>query len=267
MGRLGTAVERSAGLNPGRYAELAGGPAGWRMFHCAETESTNADARGGRHGDVYAADYQTAGRGRLDHRWLAPRGANVAMSAVLSVEGLPPDRAATLPLVAGLATARGIRSLFHSAAEDATLAIKWPNDVLVGGRKVAGILCERCGDCVVAGIGINVERRDFPPELQGRAAALASLPGFRGGVDDVRDAVLTELRALYGRWLEDGFAALWPEISAIDVLRGKWVSVRQTDDDAKPTRGVSGGILPDGSLDVDGTAVHAGEAHVEEIGE
>ena len=269
VGRLRAAVEGSPRLTRGGYAELAGGPAGWRILHCAETGSTNADARGGRHGDVFVADYQTAGRGRLDHRWLAPRGANVAMSAVLSVEGLSPECASTLPLVAGLAVARGVSSLFAgrgAADPECVPMVKWPNDVLVGGRKVAGILCERVGDLVVVGIGVNVAEREFPPELAGRAAALAEMPGFCGGVAEVRDAVLVALRALYAQWREGGFAAVWPDVAAIDFLRGRVVSVRQTDADPEPVRGTSSGILRDGSLDVGGVKVHAGEAHAEKYG-
>ena len=141
--------------------------------------------------------------------------------------------------------------------------LKWPNDVLIGGRKVAGILCERVGDFVVAGIGINVAERDFPPELKGRAVALGALPGFSNSIGEVRDAVLAELKKLYEIWLEAGFSAVWPEIAAVDLLRGRFVSVCQTDSDLEPVKGLSAGIMRDGSLDVGGVKVHAGEAHIE----
>ena len=82
----------------------------WRIHHKAETASTNLDARTGRHGDVFTADYQTAGRGRLDHKWLSPPGANLMMSVVLSVDGLAPEQVATLPLVVGLAVIKVVGS-------------------------------------------------------------------------------------------------------------------------------------------------------------
>ena len=81
----------------------------WRITHVEETESTNLLARSGRPGDVFTADYQTAGRGRLDHRWLAERGQNLMMSAVIDVAGLAAEHAATLPLAVGLAVVEPLR--------------------------------------------------------------------------------------------------------------------------------------------------------------
>ena len=234
----------------------------WRIHHRTKTASTNDDARAGSPGDVFTADFQTAGRGRLDHKWLAPPGADVIMSVVLSVVGIDVAEVATLPLAVGLAVAKGVEPHVPGAA----LALKWPNDVLIDGKKVAGILCERTSDIVVAGIGINVAAREFPPGLGGRAVALGEFPGFRGSVAAVRDAVLAEISAtVCARWAASGFASVWTEIAQLDFLKGRSVSVRQTDDDAVPVAGVCGGILPDGALDVGGVKVYAGEAHVEGV--
>jgi len=241
----------------------------WHLYHRAETASTNLDARAGVPGDVFTADFQTAGRGRLDHKWQSPRGANLMMSAVLAVGGLSPETVATLPLVVGLAVVRAVRG-FLSAADARTVALKWPNDVLIGGRKVAGILCERNGDAVIVGIGVNVKQRVFPQELADKATSLGSVPSFSAGsfpisagpVPRVREAVLDALGRLYETWREGGFAAVYPEIRAVDFLRGQALAVRQTDDDAEPVRGICGGIRPDGSLRVGETDVYAGEAHV-----
>ena len=81
------------------------------IHHKPETASTNIDARAGRHGDVFTADFQTAGRGRLDHKWLSAPGENLMLSAVLDVGDCPPDRVATLPLVVGLAVIEGLSPL------------------------------------------------------------------------------------------------------------------------------------------------------------
>ena len=281
----------------------------WRIHHKAETTSTNLDARAGRHGDVYTADFQTAGRGRLDHKWLSPPGTNLMMSAVLSVGGLSPaagglspsigglspdsgglspEAVATLPLVVGLAVVQAVRGLL-SPIEAQKVLLKWPNDVLIGGRKVAGILCERNGDAVIVGIGINVKQRVFPQELADNAISLGSVPTFLAGsvpncegsvpsssvgpvptgmgpVPRVREAVLETLGRLYETWREKGFAAVYPAIREVDFLRGQALAVRQTDDDAEPVRGICGGIQSDGSLLVGETSVYAGEAHVEAIG-
>lgn len=230
----------------------------WRIHNKAKTGSTNIDARDGSPGDVFTADFQTAGRGRLDHKWQSPPGTNLMMSIVLPVAGLPPEQVATLPLVMGLAVVRAISRI----APGATPALKWPNDVLIDGRKVCGILCERNGDNVISGIGVNVKRQEFPPELADRAASLCDAAGFCGGIEEVRDEVLDEIGKLFGVWKTDGFAALWPEVARFDFLKGRMVSVLQTDADETPVSGFCGGILRDGSLDVSGIAIYAGEAHV-----
>jgi len=236
----------------------------WRVFHKAVTDSTNRDARAGSPGDVFTADFQTAGRGRLGHRWLSPPGANLMMSAVVGVGGLEPGHAATLPLVAGLSVVEAVASLLGPSAP--SVALKWPNDVLAGGRKIAGILCERGGDAVVVGIGVNVGERAFPREIAGRATSFALLAQRAPAVADVRDAVLARLAANVSRWRADGFAAVLPRIASVDFLKGREVSVLRTDADGAPARGLSGGIADDGSLLVAGERVYAGEAHVEGVG-
>ena len=232
----------------------------WIIHRKDVTESTNADARSGRPGDVHVAEYQTAGRGRLDHRWLAPKGVNLTFSAVLDVAGHRPDDVATLPLVAGLAVVDAVGPLL--AGTRAAPMLKWPNDVLCGGRKLAGLLCERNGDCVVAGIGVNVNQTAFAPEIADRATSLALLAGHAFDRDAVLEAILSSLSTMHERWARHGFAALHPSIAAVDHLAGRMVEVRQTDDDAAPTAGLCGGVQPDGTLLVGSTRVYAGEAHV-----
>ena len=270
-GGYGRSVRRAVelGLYRQSYCGCEFSKARWNIHHKRETESTNLDARAGSHGDVFTADFQTAGRGRLDHRWDSPEGTNLLMSVVLSVEGQSPESVATLPLVAGLAVAKGLSGLRTKgdssvgAALRGRLAIKWPNDVLVDGKKIAGILCERHGDCVIVGIGVNVRQRVWPDDLRGRAVSIFEATGWQMKTVQVRNAILGELGKWHGIWAERGFGAVHPEIAALDALRGRMLSVRQTDDDAAPVTGVAGGIQQDGSLDVGGVKVYAGEAHVE----
>lgn len=228
----------------------------WRIFHKRETRSTNIDARAGRHGDVFTADFQTAGRGRLDHKWLSDRGENLMMSAVLDVAALDVAHAATLPLAAGLAVVKTVKSIL---GEGADVKLKWPNDVYVSGLKIAGILCERAGDAVIVGIGVNVRQKTFPDEISSRATSL-NLNGSSAEVQEVRDKLLNSLFSVYGIWRKGGFEALYSEISAADWLKGREVSVMQTDGDSEPISGRCGGIAPDGSLIIDGRSVWAGEA-------
>ena len=230
----------------------------WRITHVGETASTNILARDGRPGDVFTADFQSDGRGRLDHKWLSPPGVNLMMSVVVDVSGMEPQEAATLPLAAGLAI---VDALSPFAGE---LRIKWPNDVLSGGRKLAGVLCERNADSAIVGIGVNVRQTAFAPEIADSATSLALL-GCDMTPVAARDAVLASLGRVVDEWRRDGFAAAWPRVAAMDCLRGMRVSVRQSDAAAPSVRGLCSGIARDGTLVVAGEHVWAGEAHVEGI--
>lgn len=233
----------------------------WRIRHRAVTESTNRDALGGEPGDVFTADHQTAGRGRLSHRWLSPPGENLTMSAVVGVVGMSPEAVATLPLVAGLAAAEAVSEcLGGGRSQGSAVGIKWPNDVLVGERKICGVLCERNGDRVIVGIGVNVNQRRFDAEIAARATSLSIEGGGALSVDNVRDAVLRHFAAELGAWREGGFRAVWPKIREMDFLKGRAVSIARTDDDAAPATGECGGICDDGSLAVNGEPVYAGSA-------
>lgn len=247
----------------------------WRLHHRSETTSTNLDARAGRPGDVFTANFQTAGRGRLNHQWISPPNKNLLMSVVLSVKDLPPEQVATLPLVVGLAVSRAISAILRGlspAIRGLSPAIKWPNDILVEGKKLAGILCERIDDRVIVGLGINVKKCELPPEIAAKSLSLEEVFGVCPQVSgvcpqlaEVKWVILKELDRWVVKWREGGFAAVYPELVAVDCLRGQTLAVRQTDGDIAPIRGVCGGIQMDGSLDVGGVKVYAGEAHVEEI--
>jgi BirA family transcriptional regulator, biotin operon repressor / biotin---[acetyl-CoA-carboxylase] ligase len=162
------------------------------------TGSTNADlvARGGPEGQVLVAEEQTAGRGRMGRSWVSQPGAALTFSVLLRPAAIPPGCYGWLPLLTGIAVATAVRSV---AGVEATL--KWPNDVLVDDRKLAGILAEQSGDIVVVGIGLNVATpRDALPEGPGRVTATSLL---LEGADDVdRQGLLIELlRELEERYL------------------------------------------------------------------
>lgn len=224
------------------------------------TESTNNDARVGGHGDVFIADRQSAGRGRLDHRWESAPGLNLTFSAVFDASGIPPAEAATFPLVVGMAVADAMSAVHPPLAP--RISLKWPNDVLVDSLKLAGILCERNGDAIIAGIGINVNQREFPPDIASRATSLALLCKRDFDRHAVLNEVLSELYALHSRWRGEGFKELHPAFAAKDHLKGRHVSVLQTDSDTKPVSELCGGVQPDGTLLVGDTPIYAGEAHI-----
>lgn len=122
------------------------------------TGSTNADLRahasdpvGWPHLSVLLTADQTAGRGRLDRRWVAPDGASLAVSVLLRHLPADPTRRGWIPLVAGTAMAEAIAA----QVADHVVAVKWPNDVLVDGRKICGILAEAAKQSVIVGAGVN----------------------------------------------------------------------------------------------------------------
>ena len=170
-------------------------PAAWDVRHVAETGSTNtdlieqvlADEAGNR--TVLAADHQTAGRGRLDRRWEAPPGANLLVSMVVApIPAVP----AQVTHRIGLAAVAAVRRLVDPDVA-ATVGLKWPNDVLLGERKLAGILAQRVPgrDAVVVGMGLNV---GWAPD--GAAAVGPHASDGRVTPARVLLAVLEELDAL-----------------------------------------------------------------------
>jgi BirA family biotin operon repressor/biotin-[acetyl-CoA-carboxylase] ligase len=216
-------------------------------LHLRSVDSTNARAKdlaaaGAVHGTLVTATEQTAGRGRQGRSWAAPPGRTLIASVVLR------DFGALLPLAAAAAVA-------DVAGNDAL--VKWPNDVLVDGRKVAGILAEGRPQegWAVLGIGLNVAVRveDLPEELRERAGSLGLEPA------DVEPTLQRLLRALE-RWLTAEDEALLDALRARDALAGRSISWAAGS-------GVARGIAPDGGLVVqlaDGstTTLDAGEVHL-----
>jgi BirA family biotin operon repressor/biotin-[acetyl-CoA-carboxylase] ligase len=230
----------------------------WNIHHSQVTASTNLDARQGSHGDVFSADMQTAGRGRLDHKWHSRAGQNLLFSAVVDIAGLEPGHVSTFPLVVGLAVAKTLSKKVNG------VMLKWPNDIWVNGRKICGILCERFNDNIIAGVGVNVKETSFPDDIASRSTSLA----LEGVAEDflvpqnVLREILGELSLCYSVWKKEGFPAIHKELGKFDALKGRSISVLATDDDEKPLSGVCDGIDDDGTLIVNGVKVWAGEAHV-----
>lgn len=199
-----------AGREPLRAGELrptliGDGTGLWRALTIVgETGSTNADlvaaARAGAaEGTVLVAEYQRAGRGRADRRWASPPGAGLTVSVLLRPGAArppwspaPPTSWGWLPLLAGVALAESVIAV---AARPASL--KWPNDLLVGGGKCAGILAEAVGEAVVIGIGLNVTTRpaELPPPADPAAPPAGSLALAAAGTPDLAAAGTPDLAA------------------------------------------------------------------------
>lgn len=179
----------------------------WRRLDVkTETGSTNADvadaARSGEpEGLIVVAEQQTAGRGRRERRWVSPPRAGLTLSVLLRPADVPQRQWGWLPLLAGVA----LREAVHRIAE-VDAALKWPNDLLVGDAKCAGILAEVAGDAVVLGIGLNVTTRaDELPPVTGLPATSLQLAGaVSTDRDPLLRALLRGLASWYAGWRESG---------------------------------------------------------------
>jgi BirA family transcriptional regulator, biotin operon repressor / biotin---[acetyl-CoA-carboxylase] ligase len=152
-----------------RLAKERLGIFGHRVLWYSEVGSTNDIAgtfaeKGADEGLVVLADRQTAGRGRLGRSWASPSGAGIYVSVVLRPT---PAGARLVTIAAGVAVTEGIAS-----ATGLSTHVKWPNDVHVSGRKLAGILAEGAVNHVVLGIGINVQPAAYPPDVASRATSI-----------------------------------------------------------------------------------------------
>jgi BirA family biotin operon repressor/biotin-[acetyl-CoA-carboxylase] ligase len=248
---------------------LARGCALGRTMHLlASVTSTSDEAKrgareGATHGTTWVAERQTAGRGRQGRSWMSTPGESLLFSVLARVP-CPPSRLPPIALVAGLA----VRDAVARAAPRAEVLIKWPNDVLVSGRKVAGVLVEAITvgakvEAVVVGVGINVHTRLFPEELEGRATSVAlaspSTPPDRATIlADVLASLDHDLHVVVGR----GLGLLRARLEAVDALRGRRVRSDSGDE------GVASGFDEEGRLLVrreDGVLVRwgAGEVHLD----
>lgn len=187
---------------PWRGRALSAVNAMFNVQHYDTIGSTNDEirrlaAQGADHGTVVHADEQTAGRGRLARTWHSPAG-NLYLSALLRLD-LPPVRLAELSFVAAVAVAETVAGLLPKP--DGIVA-KWPNDVLVDGGKIAGILIETADGVTILGIGLNVLLA--PASVGYKTATIAALGGI-ATVDGARDLLLHELERLITHWLDQGF--------------------------------------------------------------
>lgn len=176
----------------------------WRVEVAEETTSTNADVAerfrsGEREGLVLVAEHQTAGRGRLGREWVTPGRTSLTVSFLLVPGDIPGERWPWLPLLSGVAAAAAVHRVAGVEVE-----LKWPNDVLVDGHKLGGILLERVeqgkqGAAAVVGIGINcTQSQDELPIPE--ATSLAIVTGGKVDRSALLAALVEELAVRYDEW-------------------------------------------------------------------
>ena len=199
------------------------------LFYQAVTGSTNDDAlaaarSGAPHGSLFVADEQTRGRGRRGNSWLAAPGENLLFSVLLRPQ-LELAQVSALTLAIGLALRDAVAPLVAQETQ-----LKWPNDLYVGGKKLAGVLVESQlqGDrlqAVIVGVGLNVATQQFPEELGARATSLALL----GAAQLQREPLLFDLLQAIALRVEAyraaGVAGILDELNAADALRDRRIRV------------------------------------------
>ena len=247
-------------LSPGLLKKhLAGDGFVTRILHFETVDSTMPIAHreaqeGAADGTVIVAEEQTSGKGRLARPWMSTAGKGIWMSVILKPD-IPPHKAPQFTLIAAVSVCRAIREVSGTDAR-----IKWPNDLLINGRKVTGILTELQADpdrvqAIIIGVGINVNQQpgDFPEELRSIATSVGHEAGQK--IDRARLAaeVLRRLGEYSRLYLKEGFPPIkrmWEEDAVTIGRRVKAVTMRET------LTGTAVGITDDGVLELrldDGT--------------
>jgi len=205
---------------------------GRSYHHFARIGSTNDQAlqlavHGAAHGTVVVAEEQTQGRGRLQLLWVSPAGCGIYLSMILTTP-LPVQEAPQPGMVVGLTLVKVLRDQYGLKA-----AIKWPNDVLVNGKTLAGILADMQSDqdstrFMVIGIGINANyrERDFAEPFRYPATALALELGAPVNRREVLLNFLHRFETEYDRFLNDGFAPMLPEYEQASALLGRQLKIQ-----------------------------------------
>jgi BirA family biotin operon repressor/biotin-[acetyl-CoA-carboxylase] ligase len=204
-----------------------------------QDEARAAAGRGAEEWSVFTADAQTAGRGRQGRPWIAPPGSALLASVLLRPSIAPPSLP-PLSLVVGLAVADAL------ARRVSGVGVKWPNDLLLRGRKVAGVLVEASlrgarVEHVVAGFGVNVTRASLPTELEMSAISLEEAGAVDLGRDALLEDIVAALRVRVGAFVAGGLASQLAELRERDVARGRRVR-------GESVAGVAEGIDEEGRL-------------------
>lgn len=227
--------------------------AGCEIYYFDSIDSTNTKAKelaeeGHPSGTLVVADRQTAGKGRRGRSWESPTGIGIFMTLMLKPE-INPNNASMLTLVAAMATTRAIRRVTGVPA-----MIKWPNDIVMNGKKVCGILTEMSAQFdyinhIVIGIGINVHNEDFPEEIAQTASSIYLESGQHIHRASLIEAFLEEFEDVYAEYLKtEDMEGLQKEYDAMLVNRGRQVRVL---DPKEPFEGKAMGITKKGELIVD----------------
>lgn len=233
--------------------QMKGSLFGKRIYHFFRTDSTNRVGMelgyaGEPEGAVILAEEQSAGRGRAGRSWHSERGAGIYVTIVLRPK-ISPVQAPLLTMMAGLSA--------HAAIQARTglqVDLKWPNDLMLNGRKLGGILTEMHSDTtmvrfVIVGIGINVNQEKFPGELGAIATSLRAETGANQSRLDLLARLLREFESDYNRFLREGASSVTTRFTkASSYAVGKRVRVANG---TESFTGETAGLAPEGLLQVE----------------
>jgi BirA family transcriptional regulator, biotin operon repressor / biotin---[acetyl-CoA-carboxylase] ligase len=232
---------------------LKGSLFGKRVYHFFKTDSTNRVAMELGYADepegaVVLAEEQTAGRGRAGRNWHSERGAGLYVTVLLRPK-LSPVQAPLLTMLAGLSAHTAVLAQTGLAAE-----LKWPNDLLVHGKKLGGILTEMHAEpnavrFVIVGIGINVNQEKFPGELAGTATSLRRETGRAQSRLELLVKLLSQFETDYNRFVREGAAYVVQRFALVSSFaNGRRVRV---DTGRESFEGITAGLSPEGLLIVE----------------
>jgi len=239
------------------------------IVYFPELDSTNRKAKelaaeGAPEGTLVVAEEQTRGRGRIGRSWHSPFQTGIYMSLILRPK-LPPNEAPKITLVTGVAVAEALLAVTPLKPD-----IKWPNDILVRGRKICGILTETSTemdaiDFVVVGVGMNVNTREFPDDLKEIATSVSLETGKTFDRVMLMREFLRQFEHLYTTFLHSGFESIGKRWSELSILLGKDVSVHMID---RTCKGRVMELDRDGALIIKGEhgeleKIYSGDIHIE----
>ena len=196
---------------------------GRNIYIYEETDSTNTQAKQNcdkNNGSIFIAETQTNGKGSRERSWISPKGSGIWLSILLKPD-ISPMTVSQITLVAGLAVCKsiGVGSM-----------IKWPNDIVINGKKVCGILTEMSATSekvnhVVCGIGINVNMDNFDEEIADRATSMYIESGQKYDINEIIAKLLNEFEYYYNKFLDDGLGAVIDEYKKHCITIGREVNV------------------------------------------
>lgn len=243
--------------------------AGRETHYFSEIDSTNAKAKqlaadGAPHGTLVLADTQKEGKGRRGRNWSSPSGSGIWMSLIVRPEIIP-SKASMLTLVMALSVSKALREL-----TGLTIQIKWPNDIVINGKKLCGILTEMSAEVdyihsIVIGVGINVNTTDFPEELMQTATSFYLETGKMMNRSEIITEILLAFEQYYDTFIKSGDLSLLREEYNNNLInKNREVKIIQG---KEAFTGISKGIEDNGELIVqkeDGTVVNvlSGEVSV-----